>query len=537
MEEEGRTRRFNTAILVGPDGEIAGKYRKIHLPGHADHRPSLPFQHLEKRYFEVGNLGFPVWRAFGGILGMAICNDRRWPETFRVLGLQGVEMVLIGYNTPTFNIYHPEAPHLRTLHNDLSLQSGAYQNGTWVVGVAKGGAEDGHELIAGSIIAAPTGEIVARALTLEDEVVAFDCDLELGAYIKRSVFAFDRHRRPEHYGRIVEQTGGADRGVAPARAAFERRPGRGGEGREPVRRRPPEREGDRGSGRLDDREPERGLEGRLEAGHAGAAEDHHVRSVLVAKAPADAFHALVDLAFAAELGHPESDGEVGRETALDSHRAHLAQVTRDRLRQDGDHPEAIAPGEGGGHRALRDPEHRHPCDLPGGVETGVAVAADDEGARIVVAPVHVVAQGQDHALRVHLGLHPRGPPSMVTHSMAGPAGRRSGSTASLMPSVTARVEFGLITTIGARIGPALRREGAGPPRGPFPSHVCPFAAPARPRPGSGGSAAAIVERRAARASRTGYQGRDIGDRASGTERDMRPAPARGPGLSRWERLP
>ena len=208
VEEEGRgTRRFNTAILVGPDGEIVGKYRKIHLPGHADHRPNIPFQHLEKRYFEVGDLGFPVWRAFGGIVGMAICNDRRWPETFRVMGLQGVEMVLIGYNTPTFNIYHPEAPHLRTLHNDLSLQSGAYQNGTWVVGVAKGGAEDGHELIAGSIIVAPTGEIVARALTLEDEVVAFDCDLDLGAYVKNTVFNFEKHRRPEHYGRIVEQTG------------------------------------------------------------------------------------------------------------------------------------------------------------------------------------------------------------------------------------------------------------------------------------------------------------------------------------------
>ena len=123
---------------------------------------------------------------------MAICNDRRWPETFRVLGLQGVEMVLIGYNTPTFNIYHPEAPHLRTLHNDISLQAGAYQNGTWVVGVAKGGAEDGHELIAGSTIVAPTGEIVARALTLDDEVVAFDCDLDLGDYVKNTVFNFDR---------------------------------------------------------------------------------------------------------------------------------------------------------------------------------------------------------------------------------------------------------------------------------------------------------------------------------------------------------
>src|SRR5690606_30146180 len=63
---EGRKHRFNTSILVGPDGAIIGKYRKIHLPGHADDRPDDPFQHLEKRYFEVGDLGFGVWDAFGG---------------------------------------------------------------------------------------------------------------------------------------------------------------------------------------------------------------------------------------------------------------------------------------------------------------------------------------------------------------------------------------------------------------------------------------------------------------------------------------
>jgi predicted amidohydrolase len=179
----------------------------VHLPGHAEHRPGLPFQHLEKRYFEIGDLGFPVWRTMGGIMGMAICNDRRWPEVFRVMGLQGVELVMIGYNTPTYNIYHPEPPHLRTLHNQLSLQSGAYQNGTWVVGVAKGGAEDGFEMIAGSCIVAPTGEIVAQALTDEDELVFCDCDLALGDYIKSSVFNFEKHRRVEHYRRIVEQTG------------------------------------------------------------------------------------------------------------------------------------------------------------------------------------------------------------------------------------------------------------------------------------------------------------------------------------------
>ena len=204
--EGGRTRRFNTAILVDASGRIVGKYRKIHLPGHEEHLPGKPFQHLEKRYFEVGDLGFPVWRSFGGILGMCICNDRRWPETYRVMGLRGVEMVLLGYNTPETNIHHREPAHLRMFHHRLSLQAGAYQNATWVVAAAKAGAEDGQRLIGGSAIVAPDGQIVARSSTEGDELVVSDCDLDLGADLKRHVFDFGRHRRVEHYGLITERT-------------------------------------------------------------------------------------------------------------------------------------------------------------------------------------------------------------------------------------------------------------------------------------------------------------------------------------------
>ena len=102
-EEKGGLRRYNTSILVDGQGEIVGKYRKVHLPGHAEHEPQRPFQHLEKRYFDVGDLGFPVWRTMGGVMGMCLCNDRRWPETYRVLGLQGVELTMLGFNTPEIN--------------------------------------------------------------------------------------------------------------------------------------------------------------------------------------------------------------------------------------------------------------------------------------------------------------------------------------------------------------------------------------------------------------------------------------------------
>lgn len=207
IEEGGTTHRYNTAILVDKSGKKIGKYRKVHLPGHDAYDTERAFQHLEKRYFEVGNLGFPVWRALGGIMGMCICNDRRWPETYRVMGLQGVEMIVLGYNTPTINSQSDEPPHLRSFHNTLSMQAGAYQNSTWIVGVAKAGNEDGHELMGGSAIIAPTGEVVAQCHTLADELVVADCDLDECTFGKKTIFDFARHRRIEHYRRITAQTG------------------------------------------------------------------------------------------------------------------------------------------------------------------------------------------------------------------------------------------------------------------------------------------------------------------------------------------
>ncbi len=205
--EAGETRHYNTAILVERDGRIVGRYRKIHLPGHSEHLPQAPFQHLEKRYFDVGNEGFRVWRAYDAVVGMCICNDRRWPETWRVMGLQGVEIVALGYNTPLENIHHREPEHLRMFHHLLSLQAGAYQNATWVLAAAKCGAEDGFLMIGGSAIVAPTGEIAAQALGEDDEVIVATLDLDRGQYLRRTMFDFAKHRRIEHYRLITERTG------------------------------------------------------------------------------------------------------------------------------------------------------------------------------------------------------------------------------------------------------------------------------------------------------------------------------------------
>ena len=206
-DANGVSHRYNTQILVERDGSVVAKYHKVHIPGHEHHEPNRPFQHAERYYFEPGPEGFGVWRAFGGLVGMMICNDRRWPETYREMGLQGVELILCGYNTPIHYVPDPSQDILQGFHNSLVMQSGAYQNGTWVVGVAKGGVEEGVDSLGQTCIIAPSGQIVAQAFTTGDELVVASCDLDWCKRYKGTLFDFDRYRRPEVYSRITGQRG------------------------------------------------------------------------------------------------------------------------------------------------------------------------------------------------------------------------------------------------------------------------------------------------------------------------------------------
>jgi len=205
--------RFNCSILVDRDAEILGRYRKVHLPGSVEPRAGAAYQQLEKRYFEYGDLGFPAFRAGPdwrhAIMGMMICNDRRWPEGWRVLGLQGVELVCVGYNSAAYdpNGGVSEDAALRTFHSRLVTQANAYMNATWAIAVAKAGNEDGSGLIGGSCVVDPNGRIVAEAQTLADEIILADLDLDLCRQGKDKMFNFAAHRRPEQYTAITERAG------------------------------------------------------------------------------------------------------------------------------------------------------------------------------------------------------------------------------------------------------------------------------------------------------------------------------------------
>jgi N-carbamoyl-D-amino-acid hydrolase len=191
--EKAGNHHFNTALLTDETGALAGTYRKIHLPGRPS--PDGVAQVYEVRYFETGNTGYRVFPTARARVGIAICQDRRYPETYRCLGLQGADVIVIGYNTPL-------SP-LALDQNELVLRSGAYENSLFVVGVAKAGVEDGLELIGGSCVVGPLGQVLARAATTGDELVAARIDLDWMTPARRR-WDFYSRRHPQFYGRIVE---------------------------------------------------------------------------------------------------------------------------------------------------------------------------------------------------------------------------------------------------------------------------------------------------------------------------------------------
>ncbi|MGH9400419.1 MAG: nitrilase-related carbon-nitrogen hydrolase [Thermoanaerobaculia bacterium] len=190
--EKAGGRYFNTALLTGRDGRLCGTFRKIHLPGT---KAADGFaQVYEPYYFAHGDTGYRVFDAAGARIGIAICQDRRYPESYRALALQGAEIILIGYNTPI--------SALALDLNDLCMRAGAYANACFVVGVAKAGIEDGLELIGGSSVINPQGQIIAKAATTGDELVTARIDLDQMTPVRKR-WNFLGRRQPQHYAGLL----------------------------------------------------------------------------------------------------------------------------------------------------------------------------------------------------------------------------------------------------------------------------------------------------------------------------------------------
>ena len=191
--EKADGKYFNTALLTDQDGRLVGTFRKIHLPGT---KAADGFaQVYEPYYFAHGDTGYKVFDACGAKVGVAICQDRRYPESYRALALQGAEIILIGYNTPI--------SALALDLNELCLRSGAYANACFVVGIAKAGVEDGVELIGGSCVINPLGQVLAKAATTGDELVVSRIDLDQMTPVRKR-WNFLGRRQPQHYVTLLQ---------------------------------------------------------------------------------------------------------------------------------------------------------------------------------------------------------------------------------------------------------------------------------------------------------------------------------------------
>jgi predicted amidohydrolase len=192
---------YNSAALVGPSGREIGRYRKMHIPGTVEPDASRPYQILEKRYFRRGDLGFPAYDSALGNVGMAICADRRYPETFRCLALSGSEIYAVVFNTP-YNEAEENARARAIESHELAVRCAARYNGVPLIAAGKTGVEDGLPFIGASSVISHTGDVLARSTSDGDDLVVADVDF--GAAEKaREGLNLAANRRPDQYGQIA----------------------------------------------------------------------------------------------------------------------------------------------------------------------------------------------------------------------------------------------------------------------------------------------------------------------------------------------
>lgn len=188
--EETPAGLYNTMAFYDRAGIRRGLFRKVHIPGKQEPDPSKALNILEKRYFTPGDLGFPSFDLGLVRAGGLICYDRRFPESYRSLMLNGADLFCVCYNTPVM-----EGATLAGARraSELAICGGAYSNGTWAIAAGKAGMENGAEFIGGSFICTPEGEITAQAETMGDEVVLAEIDMDRQARV-RDRWAFAENR-------------------------------------------------------------------------------------------------------------------------------------------------------------------------------------------------------------------------------------------------------------------------------------------------------------------------------------------------------
>jgi N-carbamoylputrescine amidase len=191
FEREG-PHHYNSLAMIDDAGAVMGIYRKSHIPDGPGY--------TEKFYFRPGNTGFKVWETRHGNVGVGICWDQWYPETARAMMLMGADILMF----PTAIGDEPAAEELDTSRLWQRAMIGhAVSNVAPVVASNRIGTEGAATFYGHSFIANERGDFVGEFGATETGVLVAEFDLER-ARKHRATFGFFRDRRPELYGRLVE---------------------------------------------------------------------------------------------------------------------------------------------------------------------------------------------------------------------------------------------------------------------------------------------------------------------------------------------
>ncbi len=193
----------NTAVVIESNGEIVGKYRKMHIPDDP--------AYYEKFYFTPGDLGFHPIQTSVGKLGVLVCWDQWYPEAARLMAMQGAEMLIyptaIGYADNDT----PEEQQRQRMAWQTVMCGHAVANGLPVIAVNRVGFEPdpsgqtpGIQFWGTSFVAGPQGEIVYEASTDDEESIVVEIDMDRSEQVRRW-WPFLRDRRIDAYGDITKR--------------------------------------------------------------------------------------------------------------------------------------------------------------------------------------------------------------------------------------------------------------------------------------------------------------------------------------------
>ncbi len=184
-DEESDGDYFNTAFVIGPDGETLGRYRKIHIP-------QIPLWE-ERTYFKPGDLGFPVIVTPVAKIGIQLCWDVFYPEGARLLALGGAEIIF----APTASAFAHSRPKW-----ERAIAATAHANGLFMFRVNRVGGEEKQKFYGGSFCVRPDGDYLIKPAGETEGIVLAEMNLH-DVSEARNVWEFLKGRRPETYKGIA----------------------------------------------------------------------------------------------------------------------------------------------------------------------------------------------------------------------------------------------------------------------------------------------------------------------------------------------